>query len=366
MGSSVLPIISTFFDLLALTTCLGSLGCCLLLVPSSLTAAGPMAVTEAIFARLWRLIAACIAGLTVSGISELAMRTAEMSGRPVAEISPLLLTALSKTHYGHVWLVRLAALTALWVGWQIGKGRSPRSYAVPAFMLGCAAVIAITRSASGHAADLGDMTFPELMDWLHLMAVSAWGGGLLALSAVVLPTAVTSSDQGSVLIADLARRFSTLAGIALGTLMVTAMYNGWLQVGSFHALWNNTYGLIIVTKLLLLVVLVAIGASNRYGSVPLLQKSVGRPVTGRGFLHHWLVVRRLTAGRDGLDGTKIARRFMHKVRAEAIIITAVLLCTACLLHSMPARHFSHDQHEDAVEKPMAEPMHHMHHSIDAP
>jgi putative copper export protein len=107
-------------------------------------------------------------------------------------------------------------------------------------MLGCAAVIVITRSASGHAADLGDMTFPELMDWLHLMAVSAWGGGLLALSAVILTTAVTSSNQGRVLIADLARRFSTLAGIALGTLVVTAMYNGWLQVGSFHALWNNT------------------------------------------------------------------------------------------------------------------------------
>jgi len=48
---------------------------------------------------------------------------------------------------------------------------------------GCAVVIAITRSASGSRCRLGRHDFPELMDWLHLMAVSAWGGGLLALSA---------------------------------------------------------------------------------------------------------------------------------------------------------------------------------------
>ena len=42
--------------------------------------------------------------------------------------------------------------------------------------------MAMTRSASGHAADWGDLTWPEVIDWVHLMAGAVWGGGLIALS----------------------------------------------------------------------------------------------------------------------------------------------------------------------------------------
>ena len=61
---------------------------------------------------------------------------------------------------------------------------------LPALMLCACTLIAMMRSASGHAADWGDLTFSELIDWLHLMASTLWGGGLLTLCIVVLPAAL--------------------------------------------------------------------------------------------------------------------------------------------------------------------------------
>src|SRR5262249_57620064 len=66
-------------------------------------------------------------------------------------------------------------------------GWGGRAWWVPAVMLGAAALLALTRSASGHAADWGDMSLPELMDGLHLLAGSLWGGGLVVLASTVLP-----------------------------------------------------------------------------------------------------------------------------------------------------------------------------------
>jgi hypothetical protein len=65
-------------------------------------------------------------------------------------------------------------------------------------MLGAGALIALTRSASGHAADWGDWTLAELMDWLHLPGWLGLGGGLLALATVVFqrrPSGLTSAGR---------------------------------------------------------------------------------------------------------------------------------------------------------------------------
>ncbi len=134
---------------------------------------------------------------------------------------------------------------ALWIGWEIGRRRLD-SRAIPVFMLGAWAVIAMSRRVSGHAADWGDLALPVLMDWLHLMSASVWGGGLMALSIVVLPKIIGLHEQQRELIAYIARRFSKLAGIALCAILITATYNAWIQVGSFRALWQTSYGQIII------------------------------------------------------------------------------------------------------------------------
>lgn len=343
MWDKFIHTIPNAFDLIALTTCIGALGCRVWVVQlTDKTMGSPD--SEALLNNLWRLLGACIAVLVLSSAVLLLARTAEMSGLPITAILSIVPTVLFKTHYGKIWLVRVVAVAVLCTGWWIGR-RHLDSLAISVFMVGAGALIAMTRSAAGHAADAGDLSIPELMDWLHLMAVSVWGGGMIVLSIVVLPAVLKLPQQRQMLITDIALRFSTLAGIAIGTIVVTATYNAWLQVGSFHALWKTPYGQLVIVKILLLFALVILGASNRYISVPLLQQLTGRPLVSQGFLGGLLSFPYLNPFRHNQELVRVVHRFMHKVWAEALLVIVVLICTALLIHETPARHLSHTGHE---------------------
>jgi len=298
--------------------------------------------SQDILGRLWLLLAVCLGTLVLSSAGLLLVRAAGMSDYPLKAVFPVLPTILYKTHFGWLWLVRIVALLALCIGWFMGRKRLD-SHAVPAFMLIAAGVIAFTRSASGHAADEGDFRLPELMDWLHLMAASFWGGGLLVLSTSIIPISVKRAEREPSLIAHIIRRFSFLAGIALGVIVITAMYNAWLEVGSLEALFKTQYGWTIIAKLLLLSGLVVLGALNRYVAIPLLQQGAGESVIRRGFLYNLLTLRwrRASIARDKRDMTRAACRFLRNVRLEAVLIVGALLCAALLLNEVPARHLPH-------------------------
>lgn len=314
MDNGFLNIVSAAFDHVTLFICIGSLACHLCVLPPK---GGVLnfSVPEVLRVRLWRLFAAGVIALTISSFTGLFVRAMEMSDSPTSAILSVLPSVLLRTHYGHLWVARPVALAALWIGWWAGRRRLD-SRAVSFFMLGSGAVIAITRSASGHAASGGYLSLPILMDWLHLMSASVWGGGLIALSIIVLPKMIEPSEQHWELIAYIARRFSRLAVISLGAILVTATYNAWTQVGSFRGLWQTSYGQIIIAKILLLLMLMILGATNRYISIPLFQNPV----------------------LQNPDRYRIIRRFVHKIWVEAILIIFAIICTAFLLHLVPARH----------------------------
>jgi copper resistance protein D len=334
--------IPTVFDLLALVICLGTLSCRLWVLPTMATLSESIGF-DALLRSLWRLLGACIAALVVTSVGELVAHAVEMSGRPLLAVLPALPVVLRQTHYGRLWLVRPLGLMALWVGWWAGRKRV-HSRVIPALMLGVGAIVAMTRSASGHASDWGDLTLPEASDWLHLLAASLWAGGLPGLSLVVLPRAIKLPEPRWPLIAAIARRFSALAGAALAGVLVTGIYNAWLQMGSIGALWETPYGRTLLVKLLFVCLLLALGASNRYISVPLLQRRAGLPITKRRLLHTLLVIRYLVTGRRKPQETRLVRQFTWKVRIEAICMIGVLVCTAILLHGVPARHAMHTGH----------------------
>src|SRR5262249_6847575 len=244
MEHHIYLMLPTAVDLFALTMGLVALSCCLWVLP-------PMAMTTdreclaALWTALWRLLALCLGLLIVSSLGELVGRCLTLSGLPLRPSLRVLPIILLRTHYGWVWCVRGAALVLLWVGWGVGNWHLP-SRMVPAAMLGVAALLALTRSASGHAADWGDLSLPELMDGLHLLAASLWGGGLLVLATTVLP--VVYRNTGHVrrtLLADIARRFAVLASLALAGVLVTGLYNAWQRVGTVQALVTTAYGRIL-------------------------------------------------------------------------------------------------------------------------
>jgi copper resistance protein D len=342
VGDAILHAVPTVFDLLALATCLGTLGCCLWVLPALAVVPGATDI-EAVLAALWRLLVICVAALTVSSLAELIGRAAEMSGQPLPAILPVLPTVLFHTHYGWVWLMRPVALTVLWLAWWRGRS-TPRSRLIPAVMFGAGALIAMTRSASGHAADWGDPSLPELSDWVHLMASSLWGGGLFALSVAILPAAFRLPARRRQCIAVIAQRFSTLAGVTLAGVLLTGFYNAWVQLGTIRALWEVSYGRMLLAKLFLVIPLIALGASNHYTSVPLLQRWSAPPGQRRARPRILVVIQRRTIGQGRERAVRLVRRLTRKVRAEVIFVVGILICTALLLHGAPARHAMHREH----------------------
>jgi copper resistance protein D len=311
----------TLFDLLALTTCIGALSC-RIWVLQTVSNGRDKREERRLLASVWKLIGFSAAMLVLSSSIILSTRSTEMSGLPFADSSTVIPRVLFNTHYGHVWLIRVAAVAVLCAVWLIG-GRDLYSRRYSMYMLIVAAAMAATRSASGHAADAGDFSLPEISDWLHLMSASIWGGGLITLSLAVFPEVLRRSGERRELIAEIALRFSRLAAIALFTIVITAAYNGWFEVGSVKALFETAYGKIIMVKIGLLVVLVILAASNRYISIP--------HITG------------LSLTREDNNGA--ISWLIRRVRAETVLIAALLVCTALLLHNMPAKNLSHAGHE---------------------
>ncbi|HSA77458.1 MAG TPA: CopD family protein [Nitrospirota bacterium] len=291
---------------------------------------------------MWLLFGVGIAGIMASGFADILVRAAEMSGKPLQAVLPVLTTVILKTHIGRIWLIRMAALILLSVT-MITARRSRNSRAFLYFVLVFLVVISVTESASGHASDAGDFSVAEIMDWLHLLGALAWGGGLIALSIVILPHMVKQDDHAAQSIAGAAARFSRIAGITVGIIAFTALYQAWVYAGSIEALLKSPYGRTVIAKIVLFFLLLGLGAFNRFVSVPSLQEWAGITATSRGIISRLVLPVLLPLARD-LKGRPLAVRFMRNVRVEALLVVGILLCAALLRHEIPARHFSHLEH----------------------
>ena len=323
MWSDLLHSFPNALDLVALTTCIGTLACRLWVIRPAPTGSSDM---QPLLTSLWRLLLVCLVVLAPSSAVGLIQRAAEMSGRPLAEVASVLQTVLFNTHYGHAWLIRVGALAVLWMGWWLGR-RNLHSLTPARFMLAGALILGITRSASGHGADAGDFTLPELMDWLHLLAASLWSGSLVTFATVVFPAWLrfgTQPDEPHAeQIAAVAQRFSILAGVALAVVLLTGLYNFWFEARAVSTLSTTSYGKILCVKLLFVLALIVLGASNRYFNVAPLQRLTNSPRSDNGPLKGFILRRYIP--RAGVDASGIVRRFARTVTAEVILMVGVLV-----------------------------------------
>ncbi len=106
-----------------------------------------------------------------------------------------------------------------------------------------------------------------LIQWAHFSAVGTWIGGLGAL-LVALRGAPDALKAGA------ARQFSTVAAFAAAALAGTGILRAVDEVGAWEALLSTDFGRLVLLKAGLLVVLVALGAVNRYRSIPAAAKTL--------------------------------------------------------------------------------------------
>lgn len=123
-------------------------------------------------------------------------------------------------------------------------------------------------------------------DILHLLAAGIWVGALLALSLMVVHSLQTLTPADTRLIAHGLERFSAIAPAAVSILTLTGLVNSRYLVGLEHwrALFNTPYGLALIVKLMLFVLMLVVAAIHRFWLAPQLQATLSKSASAAGVL----------------------------------------------------------------------------------
>ena len=165
-----------------------------------------------------------------------------------------LLDSTLDSDFGKTLLLRAALAVALAVTlWRTWRGdRAPASslLAVPAVV---AVLLVVSVAAVGHAVAGSLPLLAVAATAVHVGAMSAWLGGLVALFAGALRASTPAGELAAAL-----PRWSRLAAGYVGAIVLTGIWQSLREVSSFAALTSTTYGWVLVAKLALVaVVLVA-------------------------------------------------------------------------------------------------------------
>jgi copper transport protein len=174
------------------------------------------------------------------------------------------------TSIGQVGLERLilAGVTGAGVIWiWLARKRAVSSSAPLWLALGGGIGSLFVDALASHATSQSIVPLNVAAQWLHVTAVAVWIGGLAAL-LIALP-ALTAEDRGRA-----ARRFAKFATAGIIAVGLTGVYRAVIEVGSWSALTTTTFGVLIVIKSALLVLLALLGGVNHFRNVPRAKLSI--------------------------------------------------------------------------------------------
>ena len=181
---------------------------------------------------------------------------------------------LMRTTWGLSLRIQLIATVAAFVGFVLTLRRINSGWLVAAVG---ALVLSVTPALGGHAA--ASPRFTSLMvtaDSLHVLAAGSWLGSLLCVMTVGVPIAMTVDDSGQwASIASLVNSFSPLALISAGVVVASGALASWVHLEHLAALWQTTYGQVLLVKLLFVAVTFGIGAYNFRRVQPQISNQVG-------------------------------------------------------------------------------------------
>jgi uncharacterized membrane protein len=134
--------------------------------------------------------------------------------------------------------------------------------------VGAAALFTISLQSHGAALPGTQAVVATVLDWLHLLAMAAWMGGLLPLAFLLWRG---RSQPG--LTTALIPRFSLVALPSVLVLMGTGLYSSLAHVRTLEALTTTTYGRALLLKLGAFALLMVLGAVNLLLLTPQLRRA---------------------------------------------------------------------------------------------
>lgn len=159
--------------------------------------------------------------------------------------------------------VRAYLIAAVLAGAIWAAGRFAQTLAAAAAWWIVALVALALPPLAGHAAGFGNHSLALTSGVAHTWAAAAWAGGLLALAVHAW-----RGDRG---VAEAAKRYSTLALVAVGLLALSGVGNALTRMDTFSDLWNSGYGRLVVVKSVIFSLLVIAAAYLRRRLLPQIE-----------------------------------------------------------------------------------------------
>lgn len=123
---------------------------------------------------------------------------------------------------------------------------------------------AMTATLVSHAAALGE-PLGVILDYVHVLGISAWTGGIVALLWIVLRGAPELTPQ---VLARTVRRFSLVALVAVALLVATGTLQAFSRLVLLQDLIETPYGIALLVKIVLLGMTLGFGAFHLFRAGP--------------------------------------------------------------------------------------------------
>ncbi len=291
-----------FLSFLAMVTVIGSIAFALFVLPAA-TRSGREPFTRfglltdrrlrsLGIAGAWLLLATAVVRLTSHGV----VLSGSLGALRIGDLADLLIGST----FGRGWLLVVVSSIVLLLGL---RPQAPRWGA----LVGGAAALAISASFLGHPAAVPDVPLLAMgLDAVHVLAAGGWAGAILMLALAALPEipSVPTSDRVEV-VRTLLRSFTPLALTCAAILAVTGAIGGWLQLRALGLVLGSDYGMVLVRKVVIVVMIAALGA------------------------YHWRVVQ------PAVGSDRSIARLRRSLALDVALVLLVLILTALLTGTAP-------------------------------
>ena len=201
--------------------------------------------------RVWRLLALGAAGVAVTQGLSLGVVVGALGTE-----SDWHTRELAATSFVRASALRMLASGGLVLG-ALALRRPSQARIRWALLLACALGLVVAGAWTSHAAArAGHRAALMALDALHQLAAAVWLGGLFHLLVAVFGSAERPWPP------RLLQRFSAMALGAVGGLVAAGAGLTLGYVGGLHALVGTAYGVMVLTKMVILAGLLALGAAN--------------------------------------------------------------------------------------------------------
>ena len=184
---------------------------------------------------------------------------------------------LTEVRTGRYQLANLILVAAALVGADIVYLSGKPGYRRFGFalLLGAGFAAMLTYSLTSHSAAGAGKFWSVSSDFIHLATSSLWVGALALLVPVMRQRKRLATEAaGFLYVANAFDRFSVLAGASVFAVMVTGVFNGLVEIPTWSALTDTTYGKVLLAKLIIVAVLLPIAGINAFFLKPRLVEAI--------------------------------------------------------------------------------------------